>query len=201
MITITTELTGLTQLTLTLNALASIRFEAFHREAADYMKGSVEQNYRDKVAPDGTPWRGHGVEYPKWLAQRGGAPREVLDLTGAMKSSLTATANETEGRVFYRSQGYGDRWHGAGMTTGRLAWLHQVGAHTPAFPWRGIPKRPQMGFSTARGDVAHLETMLKRFVQDKVASTSLVTGRSSSNWFWGRLINRLSYGFGRSWAR
>jgi phage gpG-like protein len=197
MITITTELIGSTELLLTINALATIRFEAFHREAADYMKGSVEENYRSKTAPDGTPWRGHGVEYPKWLAQRGGTPKEVLDLTGAMKSSVTAEADENKGRVFYRSQGYGDRWHGAGITTDRLAWLHQAGAHTPAFPWRGIPKRPQMGFSTTRGDVAHLKAMLRRFVGETIQTAR----GSSSNWFWDRLINRLSYGFRRSWVR
>jgi len=169
-IQITTEITGLTHLTLTLSTLASMRFEAFHREAADYMKGSVEENYRSKTAPDGSTWRGHGVEYPKWLAQRGGAPREVLDLTGGMKSSLTSDANEARGRVFYGSKGYGDRLHGAGITTDKLAFFHTIGAHTPAFPWRGLPKRPQMGFSTARGDVAKIETMLRRFVVAQVAA-------------------------------
>jgi len=164
MIAIKTELIGALTLELRLSTLASMRFEAFHREAADYMKGSVEENYRSKTAPDGTPWRGHGIEYPKWLAQRGGAPRDVLDLTGAMKSSLATSANEAEGRVFYRSTGYSDAWHGAGITSGRLAWLHQVGASTPAFPWRRLPKRPQMGFSTGRGDVAKIEAMLRRFV-------------------------------------
>ena len=200
-------LTGLTQFSLTLHTLATIRFEAFHREAADYMKGSVEENYRSKTAPDGSPWRGHGVEYPKWLVQRGGAPKDILDLTGAMKSSLATEANADRGRVFYQSTGYGDRWHGAGITTDRLAWLHQAGAHTPAFPWRGIPKRPQMGFSMARGDVVSLHAMLLRFVGEKVQTARFFGGAPAgtrafaTNWFWDGVISRLSYGFRRSWVR
>lgn len=172
MIQITTEITGLTNLTLKLSTLATMRFEAFHREAANYMKGSVEENYRSKTAPDGSSWRGHGVEYPKWLAQRGGAPKDVLDLTGAMRSSVTAEADQNKGRVFYRPQGYGDRLHGPGITTDKLAFYHTIGAHTPAFPWRGLPKRPQMGFSTGRGDVAKIETMLRRFVVAQVAAVA-----------------------------
>lgn len=172
MIQFSVEVRGVTEVSLRLSTLLILRFEAFHREAANYMKGSVEENYRSKTAPDGSPWRGHGVEYPKWLAQRGGAPRDILDLTGAMKSSLATTANEAEGRVFYRSQSYGDRLHGAGITTDKLAFYHQgrwddtgpTSARTPMFPWRALPRRRQMGFSTPRRDIERLQEMLRRFV-------------------------------------
>jgi hypothetical protein len=206
MITIKTELIGSTELLLTINALATIRFEAFHREAAAYMKGSVQENYRSKTAPDGTPWPPWGRFYGPWLAERGGSLNDVLRLTGKMFSNVDAEGNADRGRVFYRSESYGDRLHGPGITTDKLAFYHTVGAHTPKFPWRGLPKRPQMGFSTARGDVAHLEAMLRRFVGETIQTARFFggapgTGGGSTNWFWDRVIRRASYGFGRSWVR
>ena len=172
MITITTQLIGALTLELRLSTLLAMRFEAFHREAADYMKSSVQENYRSKTAPDGTPWQPHGQTYPKWLADRGGSLGDVLRLTGKMFSSVTAEGNQDRGRVFYRSEGYGDKLHDPGVTTDRLAFYHTIGSWRPGKPWVRVPKRPQMGFSTGRGDVANIEAMLRRFVVAQVAAVA-----------------------------
>jgi phage gpG-like protein len=170
-IAITSQLTGAQTITLTLNALAQMTLKGFHEQAAEYMKASVEENYQRQESPSGTPWRSHGSAYLQWLTERGASPGPVLQLTGGMRDSLRQRATEAEGVVYYASVSYGDRLHGGNITTS-LPWIHTVGASTPKFPWRQIPARPQMGFSTSRDDVGALETMLKRFVESQLAATA-----------------------------
>jgi phage virion morphogenesis protein len=152
-------------LLLTLNALKTMDFTAFHKQAADHMKGSVEQNYARQQAPDGTPWRQHGEQYLLWLAQKGASPGRVLDFTGAMRKSLDTQADSGGGRVFHRSESYGDEFHGDGVTTDLLAVFHTFGTSKRSSLFR-YPARPQMGFSESRDDVGQLTAMLSRFVSD-----------------------------------
>lgn len=168
---ISVELRGTTELMFTINGLRTMDFTKYHQDAAEYMKRSVQENYRSKTAPDGSTWSPHGDRYPQWLAERGGSLGDVLRLTGKMYSSVVAEGNAQRGKVSYASQGYGDRLHGAGITTDKLAFFHTIGAHTPAFPWRGLPKRPQMGFSRNRADVSELTAMLSRFINAKLAAS------------------------------
>lgn len=171
MFTFTLEVGGGKALLLSINAIRTLSLTAFHEEAADYMRDSVRQNYASQSAPDGTPWEGHGAPYLSWLTSRGGAAGGVLQLTGHMRDSLSTKGTAGFGRVWYASKGYADRFHGRGVTTDLLALFHTGGTQKRESLFR-YPKRPQMGFSSARGDVAELTTRLRRYVNQAVAQVS-----------------------------
>lgn len=153
-------------LLLTLNALKTMTFTAFHDAAAKHMKESVEQNYASQQAPDGTPWRAHGQEYLLWLQRQGQTPGPVLALTGGMRDSLSTHADAGGGRVFYDSKTYNDTVHGKGVTTDLLAVFHTFGTDEESSSLFTYPPRPQLGFSESRDDVGQLTAMLSRFVSD-----------------------------------
>lgn len=165
---------GERSLLLTLNALKTMNFTAFHKQAAEHMKKSVEQNYANQQAPDGTPWRQHGEEYRLWLQRKGTAPNRVLDLKGGMRKSLRVAHDAGGGRVFYESQTYDDDGvHGDGVTTDLLAVFHTFGTTKLSSLFR-YPARPQMGFSESRDDVGQLTAMLSRFVSDAAKQAKTV---------------------------
>lgn len=171
MFTLTLESGGTKTLLLSLNTLRTLDFTAFHEQAADYMKKSVRLNYFSQSAPDGTPWPEHGPPYLSWLAARGGTAGGVLQLRSRMRDSLDTSSGPRQGRVFYKSVGYNDRLHGRGITTDLLALYHTGGTLKKESLFRYAP-RPQMGFSTTRGDVAELTAMLRRVVNQAVAQAS-----------------------------
>ena len=171
MFTFTREIGGSKALLLSINTLRTLNLTAFHEQAADHMQKSVRVNYFSQSAPDGTPWPSHGEAYLQWLARRGGAAGGVLQLTGHMRDSLRKEGTAHSGRVWYSSQGYADGLHGRGVTTDWLA-LYHTGGTTKRESLFRYPRRPQMGFSTTRGDVAELTAMLGRFVNQAVAQVS-----------------------------
>lgn len=170
MFTLTLDIGGTKALLVSINTLRTLDFTAFHDQAAQHMKRSVEKNYEAEQSPTGTPWRRHSPAYLLWLTRMGSPhPSGILNLSGAMKRSLDTASGPRQGRVFYRSEGYADRLHTLGVTTDVLAAVHTTGDSG-----RNLPRRPQMGFSSTRGDVAELTAMLGRFVNQVVAHASAV---------------------------